>query len=579
MSSTPYWACPCEVKAAYNVASVDSENELDPALPHDPAPAPDLAGQSVDATEADERAVEVDWPSGTFIGGRYKIQRRIGCGGMAEVFLADDFFLRKLVAVKALKPSVARKARNVERFRKEVALAHTVTHPNVVRIHDLGEHDEILFISMEYLEGESLQNRLGRSGKLPVEEVREIALAVCDALGAAHQARVVHRDLKPSNIMIVANPRRIVVMDFGISGITQEAANPEDAEPFAAPPPGGEIESGEWAVTSSGMGTLKYMSPEQVLRRPCGPPSDFYALGAILFRCLTGRHIFSRKDGSYAFAHVRREAPRLRSIDPTIPKAFDGAVARCLRKDPSDRFQSAADLARVMSHQRFSNMVSFFLRVLAASVVIVFLGYGLFTTAEEAIIREMRPAVSRLAYIAAQPIAAEELDELLSEEDVETRRFREIREHFRQVKAENPEVESIYVLRKLEEPEMWEFAADLEPHDQDRDGNGVIEGFEKGSPPGAPYPSEHVPGMSLCLSSGRPGADDRFIADEYGFTLSGYAPIGDVRGPGGYILGIDVGNSQIVSLRKAIAALCAAAWGLLVGSYLIVEYRASRRRG
>ena len=481
---------------------------------------------------------------------------------MGIVALADDVLLRKKVAVKALRPAVARQPKHVERFRREVALAHSITHPNIARTYDLGEDHDIHYFSMEFIDGTPLSQTLSKKKTLSPRQVRAIGVAVCQALEAAHAANVVHRDMKPSNIMLVHDARTAVVMDFGISGVVQEAravsAESED-----------EDESHtlyDWDVTSIGMGTPKYMSPEQWLGKAVGPPSDVYALGAILFLCLVGKAPFqATDDDGFAEAHVYKEAPRVRSILPRTPRDLDRTVARCLEKHPDNRFQSAADLRMALNRQRrWSKVVQLILRAGLIGVVIAALGWGSLRVAESAIIHEMRPAVERLAQLVAQNLPAEEMDRFTQPEDVYLPEYERFRQYLESVRDANPDTLYLYVFRRLDEPGQFEFVLVRDPFPVDENDDGVLEGDELGGLPGRPYDGSRFSELVRCAEEGIVTSDEAFTTDEYATALSGYAPIGERRGAGAYLVGIDVDNSRITAFRKAVLRFCLVAWLALV---------------
>ena len=531
------------------------------------------------------------WRPGSRVAGRYVIIRRLGSGGMGVVAVAEDAFLRKRVAIKALRPDITDPT-NIERFRKEVALAHTVTHPNVVRIYDLGEEMGVHFFSMELLEGMPLQDFLRRQKVMPVPEVRKLALKICAALEAAHEAKVVHRDLKPSNIMVTRDDREIVVLDFGIS-----AALDEPEADLPKPPrtirtgEGQKSDGGDWDVTSLGMGTPKYMSPEQWSRERCGPSSDIYSVGAILFRCLTGRAPFEKDIAEdYAEAHISEEAPRLRSVNPELPRDLDGIVERCLRKRPEDRFQSAAELSKALTRIGApTRALRAIVRAVVVGLVLAGLGLGVTTIAEKAIIVEMRPAVRRLAELAAQGVLAEDLDQVRNAEDAESAVFERIQQHLSRVHEDNPDIRFIYTLRRTEdalEPihrmqgtTAWEFVVDDDPWSEDVNGDGVIEGSDEiGSMPGQAYLARGLVRLDQCLATGVATADDGFVTDEFALTLSGYARIGNRDGPGGYVLGVDVDNFRLATFKRVVWLLCLLAWPFLILLPRLAEGMAARRR-
>lgn len=506
--------------------------------------------------------VTINWRPGRIVAGRYIVRRIIGAGGMGIVALADDVLLRKKVAVKALRPAVARQRKHVERFRKEVALAHSITHPNIARTYDLGEDHDIHYFSMEFIDGTPLSQSLNEKKTLSPHQVRDIGVAVCRALEAAHAANVVHRDMKPSNIMLVPDARTAIVMDFGISGVVQEARDvsldtDDGDEPHTLY---------DWDVTSIGMGTPKYMSPEQWLGKPVGPPSDVYALGAILFQCLVGKAPFQAKDDDgFAQAHVYEEAPRVRSLIPKAPRDLDRTIARCLEKHPDNRFQSAAELRLALSRQgRWPRVVQLLLRVGLIGVVIAALGWGSLRVAESAIIHEMRPAVERLAQLVAQNLPPEEMDRFSRAEDVYLPEYEHYRRYLERVRDENPDTLYLYVFRRLDEPGQFEFVLDRDPFPDDANNDGVLEGDEQGGLPGRPYDGSRFAELVRCAEEGVVTSDEAFTTDEYATVLSGYAPIGERRGEGAYLVGVDVDNSRITAFRKAVFQFCIVAWLALV---------------
>jgi serine/threonine protein kinase len=264
---------------------------------------------------------------GVVAGGRYRIVRTIGSGGMGEVFEAEDTVVGGRVALKALRADRASSPNAIERLRREIALARKVTHPNVCRTHDLGDHEGRVFLTMELLEGETLATRIAR-GRLAIEDARAIADQLIAGLGAAHAAGVVHRDFKSANVVMVG--KRAVVTDFGLarSEVSDEANLTGDA---------------------AMLGTAAYMAPEQVQARPATAASDIYALGVVLFEMTTGVLPF-RGDSPIATASLRltTDPPRAASLRPDLPPAWDAAIARCLERHPGDRFASAERVAAAM---------------------------------------------------------------------------------------------------------------------------------------------------------------------------------------------------------------------------------------
>jgi len=262
---------------------------------------------------------------GDVLGGRYEILKLLGEGGMGAVYKAMDRELDRPVALKLIRPELAANPSILARFKQELLLAHRVTHKNVIRIYDLGDTEGVKFITMEFVEGEDLRAILQEKKKFTPQDAVEIIQQVCLALEAAHSVGVIHRDLKPQNIMR-DKAGRILVMDFGL------------ARTF-----GGD------GMTQTGalVGTMEYMSPEQALAKDLDQRSDLFTVGLILYELLTGITPF-RADSAVA-SLIKRNSERaipLSEYDGTIPAALSNIVSKCLERDPSVRYQSAAELLR-----------------------------------------------------------------------------------------------------------------------------------------------------------------------------------------------------------------------------------------
>ena len=261
------------------------------------------------------------------IADRYRVQRRLGGGGMADVYLAEDSRLGRLVAVKVLKPQFAQDAEFVERFRVEARATALLGHPNIVAVYDRGADGPPWYIAMEYVPGESLKQRLRREGAMAPEEAVRTARAVLAALQAAHERHIVHRDVTSSNVLV--DPAgRVKVADFGIARI------------------------GVSALTRTGtmLGTSSYLSPEQAQGRGADERSDLYGLGVVLFEMLTGRVPFvADSDVAVALKHVSEAAPDPRALRPDVPPALAAVVLKALAKEPDRRYQSAAEFAAALA--------------------------------------------------------------------------------------------------------------------------------------------------------------------------------------------------------------------------------------
>lgn len=291
---------------------------------------------------------------GLLFGDRYTIVRLLGVGGMGAVYEAVDEKVGIRVALKVVRPQgPANHELTLQldrRFRRELILARQVTHRNVVRIHDLGEIDGIKYITMTYIEGESLAAMLDRRDRLPVEEALPILRGVLSGLVEAHQAGVVHRDLKPANIMVEAGTGTPLIMDFGIAR-SSEREDGDEAVRLAREAIGESSDGGDHHhETRAGdvVGTLQYMPPEQLYGRAVDQRADIYALGLMLYDMLLGR-AERGKGTDTAIAELKRRLetppPSPRSLDPTIPETVDRIVMRCLQPDPEDRYTSSAELA------------------------------------------------------------------------------------------------------------------------------------------------------------------------------------------------------------------------------------------
>ncbi len=260
--------------------------------------------------------IEGRFQIGATVAGRYRILGLLGRGGMGEVYRAHDVKLDQQVALKFLPEALGRDGAAVARFHNEVRTARQVTHPNVCRVHDIGEADGVPFITMEFVDGEDLASLLRRVGRLPEDKGVEVAHGLCAGLTAAHTRGVLHRDLKPANIMI-NRAGRPIIMDFGLAGIAAGLPGPE-------------------AVA----GTPAYMAPEQFQARAPTARSDLYALGLVLYEIFTGARVFS------GTARGPVAVPSLLVKD--LPPALDRLVLACLNEDPQRRPASAMAVAQAL---------------------------------------------------------------------------------------------------------------------------------------------------------------------------------------------------------------------------------------
>jgi eukaryotic-like serine/threonine-protein kinase len=283
---------------------------------------------------------------GDVLGGKYRLDRLLGAGGMGAVVQAWHLSFDEAVAVKLLLNRVGASGNALARFEREARAAFKIKSEHAARVMDIGFLDSgSPYIVMELLNGHDLGQELEKRGALPMAEAVDHVLQACEAIAEAHTRGIVHRDLKPDNLFLIqgADGRPCIkVVDFGISKETT-------TEPDPAEPQGRRAQA--LTLAGAALGTPRYMSPEQWgSAGDVGPPADIWSLGAILFLLLTGTHAFVADDLQSLFAAVIAAAPRpLRSALPAAPEALETAILRCLEKDPGARFQSVAELAQAIA--------------------------------------------------------------------------------------------------------------------------------------------------------------------------------------------------------------------------------------
>ena len=260
---------------------------------------------------------------GTLLADRYRFERLIATGGMAQVWEATDLVLDRRVAVKLLHAHLADDQTFVERFRREAIAAARLAHPSIVSIFDTYSGDGVEAIVMELVQGITLRQELDRRHSLPSAEVVRIGTQVADALAVAHQSRLVHRDIKPANILLCED-ERVMVADFGIAKLD---------------------EGGDHTKEGTMLGTAKYLAPEQVEGGPVDARTDVYSLGVVLYEMLCGRPPFDADtDVATALARLHADPPRPRQIKADIPRDLDDVVMRAMARSPDGRFGTAAEL-------------------------------------------------------------------------------------------------------------------------------------------------------------------------------------------------------------------------------------------
>jgi eukaryotic-like serine/threonine-protein kinase len=272
--------------------------------------------------------------SGTKLG-PYEIQSFVGAGGMGEVYRAHDSRLDRTVAIKVLPASFSADRERLQRFAQEARAAAALNHPSILSIFDIGEENGAPYVVSELLEGETLRDRL-RNGPLPMRRVIDYAMQVAKGLAAAHEKGIVHRDLKPENLYLT-NDGRAKILDFGLAKLLRPESQDHSGD---APTVQMATEAGVV------MGTAGYMSPEQVRGKPADHRSDIFAFGAILYEMISGKRAFHGESAADTMSAIlKEETPELSETARNVPPGLERIVRHCLEKHPTQRFQSAGDLA------------------------------------------------------------------------------------------------------------------------------------------------------------------------------------------------------------------------------------------
>jgi serine/threonine protein kinase len=283
----------------------------------------------------------VTLPAGARLGS-YEILALVGAGGMGEVYKARDTRLDRTVAVKVLRAELAADPERRARFEREARAIAALSHPHICTVHDVGRHEEIDYLVMEYLDGETLAARLTHAkGPLPIEQVLTIGSDIADALDKAHRAGIIHRDLKPANVMLTKSGAKL--LDFGLAKLRGPAA------PITMSSMTG-MATATPTATGTILGTIHYMAPEQVEGRDADTRSDIWALGAVLYEMATGKRPFDGESAASVISAILRDTPPAVSTrQPLTPSALDHLVERCLEKDADERWQDARDVKRELA--------------------------------------------------------------------------------------------------------------------------------------------------------------------------------------------------------------------------------------
>jgi len=274
--------------------------------------------------------------SGTKLG-PYEIVSPLGAGGMGEVYRARDTRLDRTVAIKILPAHLSSSPEAKQRFEREARAISSLNHPNICTLYDVGHQDGMDYLVMEFLEGETLADRLAK-GPLPAEQVLKYGVEICEGLDKAHKTGVIHRDLKPGNVMLTKTGAKL--MDFGLAKSGSVSGAPASGLTLTSP-------VASRPLTQEGMvvGTFQYMSPEQIEGKEADARSDIFGLGAVLYEMATGKRAFEGKTTTSVIAAILERDPLpISAVQPMFPRELDNVVKTCLEKDPEDRWQSAHDV-------------------------------------------------------------------------------------------------------------------------------------------------------------------------------------------------------------------------------------------
>ena len=269
------------------------------------------------------------------LGAEYELLSLIGEGGFARVYKAKDRRLDRIVAIKAIRPDMAGAAAFVESFRHEGIALAKLRHPGIVPIYDIRESDGLIYYVMPFVEGETVGQKLERLRRLPPSETQRILTELCDALGAAHRAKMVHRDIKPANVILEGNLEKALLMDFGIAKALTDDVPEGGADPV--------------------VGTPQYMAPEQAAGwDEIDHRADIYSLGVMAYRMLTGKLPFDGESSREILVkHIDEKPVPIRNLNTSVPKNFADAIMRCLEKDPWDRFATTMELWNELQNVSF----------------------------------------------------------------------------------------------------------------------------------------------------------------------------------------------------------------------------------
>lgn len=267
------------------------------------------------------------------LNGRYQLLERVGSGGMAVVYRAQDLALGRIVAIKMLQESLTSDEGFLRRFQREAHAAANLTHPNIVTVHDIGQDGHRYYIVMEYIDGRTLKQLIrqyAENGRfMPINRALDLTVQICNGIGYAHRANLVHCDVKPQNILVTRD-EQVKVADFGIARAMSQAT--------------------QQLTTDQVWGTPQYFSPEQAAGEIPTPASDVYAIGILMFEMLTGRLPFQAESHTaLALKHIQEPPPPVTLYNPTVPRQLEQIINKLLAKEPAGRYRTAGQLGRILS--------------------------------------------------------------------------------------------------------------------------------------------------------------------------------------------------------------------------------------
>ncbi len=267
------------------------------------------------------------------LNGRYQLLERVGSGGMAVVYKAQDLALGRIVAIKMLQESLTSDEGFLRRFQREAHAAANLTHPNIVTVHDIGQDGRRYYIVMEFIDGRTLKQLIrqyAENGRfMPVNRALDLTIQICNGIGYAHRANLVHCDVKPQNILVTRD-EQVKVADFGIARAMSQAT--------------------QQLTTDQVWGTPQYFSPEQAAGEIPTPASDVYSIGILMFEMLSGRLPFQAESHTaLALKHIQEPPPPITIYNPTVPKQLEQIINKLLAKEPAGRYRTAGQLGRILS--------------------------------------------------------------------------------------------------------------------------------------------------------------------------------------------------------------------------------------